>query len=226
MVGEWCSEVQVDRDLDTSGMIQDVHEVMHNDKECYQISIGEMNDSNLMRNHISKKIIDRQSYTTLKESKYFTVDPLCAWDMRQENIKVKKARNRYYQMVENGDGDDFFGSESLKDIVNFYALDKYRVSSVLVEKSNCKPHIVNRDAAMRLVFECYDGSFIQVEQDMELIVFMWDKKKKREDYFYREVGKFKDTCGKLFKGIISNLMKMRNRSLNFIPSTPIVNNRI
>ena len=74
-----------------------------------------------------------------------------------------------------------------------------------------------RDVATRLVFETFDGSFVQVAQEMELLVFLWPDKRRKEDYFYKEIGKFRETCQKLFKGVIANLMKMRNSPLRFTP---------
>lgn len=217
MVGEWAAEVQVDRDLDTSGAMQDVHELLHNDRECYQLTIGEMNDSELMKNHISKKVLDPDAHLALKQSEFFVVDPLCAWGLRSDNIKVKKARKKFEQMSAEGKQEEFFNTESLRDVVSFYALDKYKVSTVIAEKANCKPHIVIRDVATRLVFETFDGSFVQVAQEMELLVFLWPDKRRKEDYFYKEIGKFRETCQKLFKGVIANLMKMRNSPLRFTP---------
>lgn len=198
--------------------------MVHNQKQCYLMSSGAMNDSNLMRDHIVKKIVDPAVYNVLKESDNFIIDPLNAWGLRVENLKVKKAREKYLEMARIGKEHDFLLSESLKDLVNFYALDKYDVGSALVEKDTCKPQIINKDRAARVVFETYDGSYIQVEQEMELVVFLWDKRKK-EDYFYREAGKFRDSCGELFKGIISHLMRLRNSPLNFVPRAPGVINK-
>ena len=124
-------------------------------------------------------------------------------------------------MKANNREDDFFENESMKDIVNFYALDKYDLSSVLVEKDSCRPHIINKDRACRVVFESYDGAYIQIEQEMDMLFFIWDKKKK-EEYFYREVGKFRDGAKLLFKGIISQLMKLRSNPLRYIPREPML----
>jgi hypothetical protein len=221
MVGGWAIDLNNARDPDDSGMLRDVRETTHMDIPCYLISSGEMNDTELLRNHISRKIIDSSLYKILKQSPNFIIDPLNAWGMRTENIKVQKARKKYSDFKANNREEEFLDSESLKDIVNFFALDKYDLSSVLVERGTCKPHIINKDRAARVVFESYDGAYIQIEQEMELLVFLWDKKK-REDYFYREVGKFREGAKMLFKGIISHLMRMRSNPLRFIPRDPAV----
>jgi hypothetical protein len=216
MVGGWAYDLQSVKDLDNSGFLKDVKEVRHNERDCYLMSSGEMNDSSMIRNHISRKVIDPETYKELKGTPNFVIDPLNAWGMRTESVKVKKARKRYEDLKLVGKEDDYFETESLKDLINFYALDKYEISSVLVENGNCRPHIINKDRATRIVFESYDGSYIQIEQEMDLILLLWDTKKK-EDYFYREVSKFKDSTKALFKGIISNLMRLRNSPLRFVP---------
>lgn len=216
MVGGWACDLQSVKDPDNSGFLKDVKEVKHNEKACYLMSSGEMNDSNTIRNHISRKIIDPDTYKLLKKSNNFVLDPLNAWGMRTEGVKVKKARKRFEDLKLVGKEDDYFETESLKDLVNFFAMDKYEISSILVENDNCRPHIINKDRATRIVFETYDGSYIQIEQEMDLIMFLWDPKKK-EDYFYREVSKFRDSTKLLFKGIISNLMRLRNSPLRFVP---------
>jgi hypothetical protein len=209
--------------MNNSKMFEEHKEVVHNQKECYLMSSGVMNDSNLMRDHIVKKIVDPDVYKVLKETDNFIIDPLNAWGLRTENMKVRKAREKYQEMARIGKEEDFLLSENLKDLVNFYALDKYDVGSALMEKETGKPQIINKDRAARVVFETYDGSYIQVEQEMELVVFLWDRKK-REDYFYREAGKFRDSCTELFKGIISHLMRLRNSPLNFVPrATGVIN---
>jgi hypothetical protein len=216
MVGGWACDLQSVKDPENSGLLRDVKEVRHNERDCYLMSSGEMNDSNTVRNHISRKIIDPESYKQLKNSLNFVIDPLNAWGMRTESVKVKKARKRYEDLKMVGKEEEYFETETLKDLVNFFAMDKYEISSVLVENDNCRPHIINKDKATRIVFETYDGSYIQIEQEMDLIMFLWDPKKK-EDYFYREVSKFRDSTKLLFKGIISNLMRLRNSPLRFVP---------
>ena len=180
---------------------------------------GDMNDSNLMRNHISRKVADSEIYKELCKSSNFVLDPLNAWGMRTENAKVRRARKRYEDFKLAGKEEDYFNTETLKDLVNFYALDKYEVSSILVEADNCRPHIINKDKATRIVFESYDGAYIQIEQEMDMVMLLWDSKK-REDYFYKEVSKFRESTKVLFKGIITNLMRMRNSPLRFIPKDP------
>lgn len=216
MVGGWAYDLQSIKDPENSGFLKDVKEVRHNDQDCYLMSCGEMNDSSTIRNHVSRKILDAETYKQLKASPNFVIDPLNAWGMRTENIKVKKARKRYEAMSVAGKEEDYFETESLKDLVNFYAIDKYELSSVLVENNNCRPHVINKDKATRIVFESYDGSYIQIEQEMDLVVLLWDSKRK-EDYFYKEVSKFRESTKALFKGIISNLMRLRNSPLRYVP---------
>lgn len=215
-MGGWACDLQTAKDPDDSGHIQDVKEVRHNDKECFLMNSGDMNDSNLMRNHISRKVADKDIYDELRKTPNFVLDPLNAWGMRTENAKVKRARRRYEDFKLAGKEQEYFETETLKDLVNFYALDKYEVSSVLVESDNCKPHIINKDKATRIVFESYDGAYIQIEQEMDLVMLLWDSKK-REDYFYKEVSKFRESTKQLFKGIITNLMRLRNSPLRFVP---------
>jgi hypothetical protein len=207
------------KDPDDSGHLQDIKEVKHNEKDCYLMNSGDMNDSNLMRNHISRKVADSEIYKELCKSPNFVLDPLNAWGMRTENAKVRRARKRYEDFKLAGKEEDYFNTETLKDLVNFYALDKYEVSSILVEADNCRPHIINKDKTTRIVFESYDGAYIQIEQEMDMVMLLWDSKK-REDYFYKEVSKFRESTKVLFKGIITNLMRMRNSPLRFIPKDP------
>jgi hypothetical protein len=216
MVGGWAYDLQSIKDPDNSGFMKDVKEVKHNERDCYLMSSGEMNDPSTIRNHISRKVIETETYKQLKGTPNFIIDPLNAWGMRTENAKVKKARKRYEDMKMAGKEEEYFETESLKDLINFFAIDKYEISSVLVESDNCRPHIINKDRATRIVFESYDGSYIQIEQEMDLIMLLWDPKKK-EDYFYKEVTKFRESAKVLFKGIISNLMRLRNSPLRFVP---------
>ena len=68
MVGGWALDLHSVNDPDSSGLLHDLREVTHNERPCYLMSTGEMNDGELMRNHISRKIIDSKIYKVLKQS--------------------------------------------------------------------------------------------------------------------------------------------------------------
>lgn len=51
-------------------------------------------------------------------------------------------------------------------------MDKFNLQNIIVEAEQFKPHVINTHKATRLVFETYDGAFIQIEESLELTVFL------------------------------------------------------
>lgn len=136
--------------------------------------------------------------------------------MRGETAKVRIGRRKFEEM----EFDDFLDSEYSRDFCTFYATEKYDIASILIEKETLKPHIMNTSKSTRIVFDTFDGAFVQVEEQRELVVFLWEdtlSNKKREEYFYSEVSKFRKDIRRLFTRIMGGLLKMRTAPLKFKP---------
>lgn len=226
MIGGWLEKTRSAGDpdeTDASNMLRQIKEVIHSEKLCLSISTGEMSDSDHMRSHISRKVLDKQTYeSTLKKTDNYIPDPLCAWGMKGESLKVRKLREKYNRALSQGQDEEFLESENLKDVIGFQALDKFDLGSLIVEAQTGRPHLVKRDKATRIAFETYDGTYIQLEQEVDLHVFLWDKKK-REEYFYKEATSFMQSSQELFRTVMLKLMRMKGNPLKFSPKEPIGN---